>query len=93
MFSGRSQIPCVGISFGVDRIFSITKARMAQDRNAAVVRKTEVDVFVMSFGSGLLEERMAIATELWDAGIKAEFTWKVKPKVYFFHINILTRVN
>jgi hypothetical protein len=24
---------------------------------------------------------MAIATELWDAGIKAEFTWKVKPKV------------
>jgi histidyl-tRNA synthetase len=23
---------------------------------------------------------MAIATELWDAGIKAEFTWKVKPK-------------
>ena len=25
MFSGKQQIPCVGISFGVDRIFSITK--------------------------------------------------------------------
>ncbi|KAF2435754.1 histidyl-tRNA synthetase [Tothia fuscella] len=79
MFSGRSQIPCVGISFGVDRIFSITKARMEKEK-AAVIRKTEVDVFVMSFGSGLLEERMAITTELWDAGIKAEFSWKVKPK-------------
>jgi histidyl-tRNA synthetase len=54
---------------------------MAQEKNAAVVRKTEVDVYVMSFGSGLLEERMAIAKELWDAGVKAEFMWKVKPKV------------
>jgi histidyl-tRNA synthetase len=66
---------------------------MAQDKNAAVVRKTEVDVFVMSFGSGLLEERMAVATELWDAGIKAEFTWKVKPKVRFVNTNILTRLS
>jgi len=32
MFSGKNQIPCVGISFGVDRIFSITKARMEADK-------------------------------------------------------------
>jgi histidyl-tRNA synthetase len=36
MFSGKTQIPCVGISFGVDRIFSITKARMAAEKNADV---------------------------------------------------------
>jgi histidyl-tRNA synthetase len=74
MFSGKTQIPCVGISFGVDRIFSITKARMAADAKATQVRNNEVDVYVMAFGgkgfTGLLKERMAVCTQLWDAGIK-----------------------
>ena len=82
MFSGKSQIPCVGISFGVDRIFSITKARMEAHDG---VRSTEVDVFVMAFGgkgfTGLLKERMHITKILWDAGIKAEFSYKQKPKL------------
>ena len=30
---------------------------------------------------GLLPQRMAVAKRLWDAGIKAEFSWKVKPKL------------
>jgi histidyl-tRNA synthetase len=74
MFSGKTQIPCVGISFGVDRIFSITKARMAAESGAARVRNNEVDVYVMAFGgkgfAGLLKERMAVCAQLWDAGIK-----------------------
>lgn len=74
MFSGKNQIPCVGISFGVDRIFSVTKARMAADSRAAVVRNNEVDIYVMAFGgkgfTGLLKERMAVCTQLWEAGIK-----------------------
>ncbi|KAB8670369.1 hypothetical protein FH972_026282 [Carpinus fangiana] len=84
MFSGKGQVPCVGISFGVDRIFSIIKSRMAADKNAPAVRSNEVDVFVMAFGGkgfeGLLAERMEVCRTLWDAGIKAEFSWKVKPK-------------
>ena len=74
MFSGKQQIPCVGISFGVDRIFSITKARMEADKDAAAVRNTEVDIYVMAFGgkgfTGLLRERMEVCRMLWDAGIK-----------------------
>lgn len=85
MFSGKTQIPCVGISFGVDRIFSITKARMEAEKGAAAVRSTEVDVFIMAFGgkgfTGLLKERMQVAKTLWDAGIKAEFAYKQKPKL------------
>ena len=85
MFSGKTQIPCVGISFGVDRIFSITKARMEADKASPAVRSTEVDVFVMAFGgkgfTGLLKERMQVAKVLWDAGIKAEFAYKQKPKL------------
>jgi histidyl-tRNA synthetase len=73
MFSGKTQIPCVGISFGVDRIFSVTKARMAEE-NAEQVRNNETEVFVMAFGgkgfTGLLKERLSICTTLWEAGIK-----------------------
>ena len=84
MFSGK-PIPCVGISFGVDRIFSITKTRL-QNAEAPALRPTEVDVFVMAFGagkdfSGMLPERMGVAKDLWDAGIKAEYLWKAKPKL------------
>ena len=85
MFSGKGQIPCVGISFGVDRIFSITKARMEAEQGTAPVRSNEVDVFVMAFGgkgfTGMLVERMGVAKTLWDAGIKAEFAYKQKPKL------------
>ncbi|MCJ1465902.1 Cytoplasmic and mitochondrial histidine tRNA synthetase [Pseudocyphellaria aurata] len=85
MFSGKSQIPCVGVSLGVDRIFSITKARMEADKAAAAVRSTEVDVYVMAFGgkgfTGLLKERLEVCRILWDAGIKAEFAYKQKPKL------------
>lgn len=85
MFSGKTQIPCVGISFGVDRIFSITEARMAADKSSELVRSNEVDAYVMAFGgkgfTGLLKERMSVCTTLWEAGVKAEFLYKVKPKL------------
>ena len=83
MFSGKGQIPCVGISFGVDRIFSITKSRMEAEA-AEEVRNNDTDVYVMAFGGkdfdGMVEERMQICKRLWDTGIRAEFTWKVKSK-------------
>ncbi|KAK1752389.1 hypothetical protein QBC47DRAFT_404722 [Echria macrotheca] len=86
MFSGKTQVPCVGISFGIDRIFSITKARMAAQKTTEKPRKNDVDVFVMAFGggkdfTGLLKERSQVCARLWDAGIKAEFLYKVKPKL------------
>jgi len=75
MFSGKSQVPCVGISFGIDRIFSITKARMAAQKTTEKPRRNDVDIFVMAFGggkdfTGLLKERSQICARLWDAGIK-----------------------
>ena len=45
------------------------------------VRQKEVDVYVMSMGDGLLLERMQVCKMLWDAGIKAEFLYKKKPKL------------
>ena len=84
-FNPRALVPCVGISFGVDRIFSVTKARMDATGGTEKVRLNEVDVFVMAFGGkgfdGMLEQRMSLARTLWEAGIKAEFSYKVKPKL------------
>ena len=78
MFSGK-PIPCVGISFGIDRIISIMKAR-----GLSTQRAKDVDAFVMAFGSkgftGMMPERMQVAQELWAAGIKTEFSYKLKPK-------------
>ncbi|KAH6690440.1 histidyl-tRNA synthetase [Plectosphaerella plurivora] len=80
MFSGKAQVPCVGVSFGVERIFSITKARMAAENETA---PSTVDVYIMALGSkaGLIKERLAIAAKLWEAGIKTEFLYKTKPKL------------
>ncbi|KAL4867579.1 hypothetical protein BDV12DRAFT_119375 [Aspergillus spectabilis] len=87
MFSKKRQIPCVGISFGVDRIFTIMKQRLEKEakEGTATVRASESDVFVMAFGgkgfNGLLVERMSVANQLWKAGIKAEFSQSVKPRL------------
>jgi histidyl-tRNA synthetase len=70
MFSpSGSRIPCVGISFGVERIFSILQAQ-AQAKGESTSSGKETEVFIMCVGDGLLLERMAVAKELWDAGIK-----------------------
>ncbi|KAF8327586.1 uncharacterized protein EI90DRAFT_3126923 [Cantharellus anzutake] len=78
-------IPCVGVSVGVERVFSILmakeKEKAAQGGFRGVGRKSATEVYVMSVGGGLLIERMEIVKELWAAGIKAEFAYKVKPKL------------
>ncbi|KAF7116677.1 hypothetical protein CNMCM5793_005169 [Aspergillus hiratsukae] len=85
MFLPKAQIPCVGVSFGVDRIFSIIKARLEREKSTEALRSSEVDVFVMAFGgkgfTGMLKERMDVCQKLWNAGIKAEFSYKTKPKL------------
>ena len=75
-----AQIPCVGVSFGVERIFSLIKQRTAA---AAAIKPTATQVFVMAFGggkdwTGYLPERMRVAKQLWDAGIETEYVYKAK---------------
>lgn len=89
----KDRVPCVGVSVGVERVYSIMEARRKNAKENA--RSKETEVFVMALGDGLLKERMAFAKMLWDAGIKAsyesttqssrltfqaEFMYKAKPK-------------
>ncbi|KAJ9093235.1 hypothetical protein QFC19_008441 [Naganishia cerealis] len=78
---GGGKIPCVGISVGVERVYSIMLAqRKAREEREG--RGKETQVFVVAVGGdGLLKERMALVKQLWDAGIKAEFAYKAKPKL------------
>ncbi|KAJ2359235.1 Cytoplasmic and mitochondrial histidine tRNA synthetase [Coemansia erecta] len=70
-------VPCVGISFGVERIYSVVMSRMREQH----IKANRTQVYVIVVGGGLLEERMRIATELWDGGVAAEFMYKTKPKL------------
>lgn len=79
MFSKSGQkIPCVGLSIGVERVFTILEARAKKEQKE--VKQNPVEVFVAAAGGELLEERMKLTNSLWKAGIKAEFTPKRKVK-------------
>jgi histidyl-tRNA synthetase len=71
------QIPCVGVSIGVERVFSILLKRSKLEE----VKANQAQVYVIAVGDGLLEERMKLASELWKAGIPTEFAYKAKPKL------------
>ncbi|EPE35974.1 Class II aaRS and biotin synthetase [Glarea lozoyensis ATCC 20868] len=76
---GKRPIPCVGVSFGVDRICTVLEERREK------AQKPKIDVYIMAFSgkdsNGFLLERMMVARQLWDAGIRAEFAAKVKPNL------------
>lgn len=77
---GSGKIPCVGISVGVERVYSILLQKQ-KEQDAKEARGKETEVYIVSMGGdGLLKERMGLAKQLWDAGIKAEFMYKNKPK-------------
>lgn len=73
------NVPCVGVSIGVERVFSVIEARIVSSKSK--VRTTEVEVYVASAQKNLVEERMRLCKELWDADIKAEHSYKHNPKL------------
>ncbi|CAF4855224.1 unnamed protein product [Pieris macdunnoughi] len=80
MFDSKNkQVPCVGVSVGVERIFSVLEAKLAA--GDIVVRTTDIDVYVASAQKNFLDERMKICAELWNAGIKTEQSYKKNPKM------------
>jgi histidyl-tRNA synthetase len=80
MFDAKGKdIPCVGFSIGIERIFSILENR--HKKGGEKVRTVKTDVYVASGQKGLLQDRMKVCTMLWDAGIRAEMSHKANPKL------------
>jgi histidyl-tRNA synthetase len=71
------QMPCVGVSIGMDRIFALVWPKWVERS----VRVKETMVYVISAGDGLLEERISLVRELREAGVKTDFLAKNKPKL------------
>ncbi|ETN66237.1 histidyl-tRNA synthetase [Anopheles darlingi] len=72
----RKQVPCVGVSIGVERIFSILEAK-----STGRSRTNETDIYVASAHKGLHLKRLEILNKLWSAGLKAEHSYKLNPKL------------
>ncbi|XP_020107018.1 histidine--tRNA ligase, cytoplasmic-like [Ananas comosus] len=69
MFSGK-QVPAVGVSLGIERVFTIME-QLEKDRNQ-VIRATETQVLVAILGKDLTLAA-ELVSELWKAKINAEF--------------------
>ena len=72
--NSKFNVPCVGISLGIERIFAIIEEKMN-------IQVTPTHVLVASIGKGLTEERMKILTRLWDSNINAEHLYKNNAKL------------
>nr|XP_020655025.1 histidine--tRNA ligase, cytoplasmic [Pogona vitticeps] len=80
MFDPKGRkVPCVGVSIGIERIFSIMEQKL--EASEEKIRTTETQVLVASAQKKLLEERLKLVSELWDSGIKAEMLYKKNPKL------------
>jgi len=70
MFDTKGRkVPCVGISIGIERVFSLLEAKAAGTKS----RTTETQVYVVSAQKKLVEERLKVCRELWDANIKVRY--------------------
>lgn len=80
MFDSKGKnVPCVGLSIGIERILAIIEGRHLA--NNEKIRTTETEILVASAQKNLAVERMKLCKELWDADIKAEHLPKMNPKL------------
>ena len=80
MFSGK-DVPAVGCSIGIERVFAImeAQARRRAEETGVPIRESCTQVLVASIGKGHLPKRMEVAAMLWRGGIAAEFGYKPNP--------------
>jgi len=76
MFSGKN-IPSVGGSIGIERIFNILEERML---SKGEIRATETQVLVTSMGKNLTAKRLEACSIMWKEGIKAETLYTENPR-------------
>ena len=66
-------VPCVGVSVGVERVYSIMEMKRKGREERA--RGKETEVYVLALGGGLVKERMAVVKQLRDGGLKVSLSF------------------
>ncbi|RLO05823.1 hypothetical protein DYB28_003242 [Aphanomyces astaci] len=78
MFSAtNAQIPCIGVSLGIERIFGMLQ-KHAEQRDG--LRTPVSQVLVTQTSAGLLVPRLEVCQQLWAAHIAAEILPSENPK-------------
>lgn len=75
--TSNQQIPCVGVSIGIERIFGLLQTHA---ENNGTLKKATTQVFVCSTTKNLISERLSLCKLLWSANIRAETTQTLNPK-------------
>jgi len=76
MFSSK-QIPSVGGSIGIERLFTIMQAR-----NKVAENKSQTQVYITHIGGDdMMKESFKLCKKLWENGIVTEFPYKKQKKM------------
>ncbi|XP_068233150.1 histidine--tRNA ligase isoform X1 [Palaemon carinicauda] len=75
----KKTVPCVGVSFGIERLFAIQERKQRDEFGK--IRATQTEVFVAAACKGMVQERLKLLGLLHGAGIKAESSYKNNPKL------------
>ncbi|KAL5571772.1 hypothetical protein UlMin_021369 [Ulmus minor] len=67
---GTKQVPAVGVSLGIERVFTILEQLQKEQNQTTRATKTEVLVSILGDD---LDQAAELAGELWDADVKTEF--------------------
>lgn len=70
MFDKKSNVPCVGLSIGVERLFAVLEAKCKRD--GTKIRPNKTQVYIVTPQKDLVEERLKLCNLLWDANIKVK---------------------
>ena len=73
------QVPCVGVSIGIERLFSIMEAKAAAAPKK--MRTTETEVYVIAAQKKLEDEKLKLVCALWDADVKTELNYRKNKKM------------
>ncbi|PAV85776.1 hypothetical protein WR25_25084 [Diploscapter pachys] len=79
MFNPKNNVPCCGVSFGIERLFTLVEAKLK--KKSTTIRTKQTEVYVASPQKGMLAERLKLCKQLWTADIKTEFPYKANPKL------------
>lgn len=90
MFQDAGKLtPCVGVSIGIERVFTLLEERLKQKNQQDLYTRT-IDVYIASAsssnnddGTKILIPKMEIASMLWGAKIRCVFNQNLNPKLKY----------
>lgn len=75
---GSTEIPCIGLSIGIERIFVLLEEKLKKEGRA--IRENETEFLVATIGKNLIDHKLEMLGWLWEHGFKAEILYESAPK-------------